>query len=156
FGNGRRPMIAVLGGLGAALAFGCSVLSYARATRSADGGTVLGWVMLIGLVLVAPIALLVGFPSNITATDLFWLVLVGIGNDVGLLLEFRALRLTQVGIVATIASTEGAIAAVLSVLAGEPLSIALAGALAIVVVGVILTTIVPGELEELEHSSART
>jgi drug/metabolite transporter (DMT)-like permease len=149
-------LIAVLGGFGAALAFGCSVLAYARATRTVDGGMVLGWVMLIGLLLVAPAVLLFGLPVNLTPVDVVWLLLVGIGNTGGLLLEFRALRLTKVGIVATIASTEGAIAAVFSVIAGEPLSLALALALAVVVVGVVLTTIVPGELEALERSSTST
>ena len=148
-------MIAVLGGLGAALSFGISTLAYSRATRLLSPFVVLGWVMLVGSLIVGPAVLIFGLPVTFTAESIFWLALVGIGNVVGLLLEFVAFRSGKVGIVATIASTEGAIAAVFAVLAGEPLSVAVALALAVVVVGVVLTTIVPGEVSSLESPSAR-
>ena len=154
---GRRgsSVIAVLGGLGAALSFGISTLSYSRAMRMLSPFAVLGWVMLVGLVLVLPAVVLFGLPVAFTGDNLVWLTLVGIGNVGGLLLEFVALRLGKVGIVATIASTEGAIAAVFAVIAGEPLSVAVAGALAVVAIGVALTTIVPGEVESLEAPNTR-
>lgn len=148
-------MIAVLGGLGAALAFGISTLAYSRSARLLGPFVVLAWVMLIGFAIVLPAVLLFGLPVTLTPDSVFWLALVGLGNVVGLLLEFVALRLGKVGIVATIASTEGAIAAVFAVVAGEPLSVALAMALAIVVVGVALTTIVPGEVASLDAPSTR-
>ena len=44
-----------------------------------------------------------------------WAVLAGAGSAVGLSLMYRALRLGKVGVVAPIASTEGALAAVFSV-----------------------------------------
>jgi drug/metabolite transporter (DMT)-like permease len=148
-------VIAVFGGLGAALSFGFSTLAYSRATRMLSPFVVLGWVMFIGILIVGPSVLLFGLPVTLTADTIFWLTLVGIGNAVGLILEFIALRHGQVGIVATIASTEGAIAAVLAVIAGEPLSVAVTLALAVVVAGVILTTLVPGEIESLEAPSTR-
>jgi drug/metabolite transporter (DMT)-like permease len=148
-------VIAVLGGLGAAVSFAISTLAYSRATRMLTPFVVLGWVMLVGLVLIVPAVLLFGLPVSFTADSVFWLALVGIGNVGGLLMEFLALRSGKVGIVATIASTEGAIAAVLAVIAGEPLSVAVALALVVVVVGVLLTTLVPGEVHELEGSSGR-
>jgi drug/metabolite transporter (DMT)-like permease len=148
-------VIAVLGGLGAALSFGISTLAYSRATRHLAPFVVLSWVMLVGLAIAVPAVALFGLPVAFTASDVFWLALVGIGNVVGLLLEFVALRYGKVGIVATITSTEGAVAAVLAVLAGEPLSAAVALALAVVVVGVLLTTIEPGELRDLEAPSTR-
>jgi drug/metabolite transporter (DMT)-like permease len=148
-------VIAVLGGLGAAVSFAISTLAYSRATRMLTPFVVLGWVMLVGLVLIVPAVLLFGLPVSFAADSVFWLALVGIGNVGGLLMEFLALRSGKVGIVATIASTEGAIAAVLAVIAGEPLSVAVALALVVVVVGVLLTTLVPGEVHELEGSSGR-
>jgi drug/metabolite transporter (DMT)-like permease len=148
-------VIAVLGGLGAAFAFGISTLAYSRATRLLGPFVVLGWVMLVGITVVAPAVLLFGFPVTFTGDTLVWLALLGFGNTMGLVLEFLAFRRGQVGIVATIASTEGAIAAVFAVLAGEPLSVAVALALAVVVVGVVLTTLVPGEIESLEAPSTR-
>jgi drug/metabolite transporter (DMT)-like permease len=148
-------VIAVLGGLGAAFAFGISTLAYSRATRMLGPFVVLAWVMLVGIVIVGPAVLLFGLPVTLTGDALLWLTLVGVGNTVGLVLEFLALRRGQVGIVATIASTEGAIAAVFAVVGGEPLPAAVALALAVVVVGVILTTLVPGEIESLEAPSTR-
>jgi drug/metabolite transporter (DMT)-like permease len=148
-------VIAVLGGLGAAFAFGLSTLAYSRSARFLNPFVVLGWVMLVGMAVVVPAVLLFGLPVTFTGETIFWLAMIGIGNTCGLLLEFVALRVGKVGIVATIASTEGAIAAVFAVLAGEPLSVALAIALAVVVVGVVLTTIVPGEVESLDAPSTR-
>ena len=148
-------MIAVLGGLGAALAFGISTLCYSRSARLLSPFVVLAWVMLIGIALVIPGVLLFGLPVTFSSDSVFWLAMVGIGNVAGLLLEFVALRLGKVGIVATIASTEGAIAAVFAVIAGEPLSVVVAVALAVVAVGVALTTIVPGEVASLEAPSTR-
>jgi drug/metabolite transporter (DMT)-like permease len=148
-------VIAVLGGLGAALAFAIATLSYSRAIRFLPSTVVLGWVMLVGLAIVAPATLIFGMPANLTSQSLFWLALIGLGNFGGLLFDLAALRLGKVGIVATIVSTEGAIAAVIAVLAGEPLPIAVGLALVAVAVGIVLTTIVPGELDELERSSSR-
>lgn len=148
-------MIAVIGGLGAALAFGISTIAYSRATRLLGPFVVLGWVMLVGIAIVAPAVPLFGLPVAFTGDTILWLALVGFGNTVGLVLEFLAFRRGQVGIVATIASTEGAIAAVFAVLAGEPLSAAVALALAVVVVGVVMTTLIPGEIESLEAPSTR-
>ncbi len=148
-------MIAVLGGLGAAFAFSIAILAYARATRLLDPFAVLSWVMVVGLVLVIPAILLVGLPVSFSSQNLFWLLVVGLGNVVGLLLQFAALRLGKAGIVATIVSTEGAIAAVLAVASGDPLTAGLAAALAVVAIGVVVTTIVPDELTSLGASSTR-
>jgi drug/metabolite transporter (DMT)-like permease len=148
-------MIAVLGGLGAALSFAISTLAYSRATRLLSPFVVLGWVMGVGALIVAPAVVLFGQPVTFTTEKVVWLALVGIGNTFGLVLEFIAFRTGKVAIVATIASTEGAIAAVFAVLAGEPLSVAVAAALAVIVVGVILTTLVPGEIEALEAPTGR-
>ena len=54
-----------------------------------------------------------------------WAVLAGAGSSLGLLLMYRGLRIGKVGVVAPITSTEGAIAALLSVVAlGEQLTFA--------------------------------
>ena len=59
-------MIAVLGGLGAAFAFGISTLAYSRAARLLGPFVVLGWVMLVGIAIVAPAVVLIGFPVTFT------------------------------------------------------------------------------------------
>jgi drug/metabolite transporter (DMT)-like permease len=62
----------------------------------------------------------------------------GAGNAGGLLLAYRALRLGQVGIVAPIVSTEGAITAVIALLGGESLPAAVWATLAVIVAEIVL------------------
>ena len=69
----------------------------------------------------------------------------GLGNVVGLILEYTALRLGKVGLVTPVTSTEGAIAAVLAVIAGEALGVPSAVLLAVVVIGVVLAGVAPDE-----------
>ena len=49
-------MIAVLGGLGAALCWATGTVSAARASRLVGARSVLNWVMIVGFVVTAPIA----------------------------------------------------------------------------------------------------
>jgi uncharacterized membrane protein len=108
--------MAILGGLGAALAWAVTLLCASRATRMIGSGSVLAWVMLTGFCIVVPWAALVDVP-DIDRSSAGWLLLAGLGNVLGLLLVYTALRFGKVGIVGPIVSTEGAIAALLAVLA---------------------------------------
>src|SRR4051794_15338848 len=136
-------MLAVLGGLGAACAFAVATLCSSRSMRMIGAGPVLGWVMLIGLVAVAPVLALGPGPGRIDRATLGWLVLGGVGNAGGLLLDYAALRIGQVGIVAPIVSTEGAITAVLAILTGESLSAAVGMALGVIGAGIVLSATAP-------------
>lgn len=80
----------------------------------------------------------------------------GLGNVSGLVLEYSALRRGKVGIVTPVASTEGAIAAVLAVVAGESLGIAQAGLLAIVALGIVLAGVAPGSRRRASASRAHS
>jgi drug/metabolite transporter (DMT)-like permease len=135
-------MLAIIGGGVAALAFAASNLASTRSSRLIGAVPTVGWVVLVGL----PIAVVAAASdvSGVTAAALPWLAAAGIGNVVGLLLTYTALRVGQVGIVAPLVSAEGAIAAVISVLAGGSLSPGLGGALGLVVVGGALTAAAPG------------
>ena len=133
-------MLAILGGVGAALAWGAATLCSSRSTRLIGPSPVLAWVMLVGLVAVAPFVALGPAPRALSAGDVAWLVVGGVGNAGGLLLEYTGLRLGKVGVVAPIASTEGAVAALVAIGAGESLSFAVALTLAVVVAGVVLTS----------------
>ena len=131
------PMIAVLGGLGAAVAWATTLICATRATRLIGGPSVLAWVMLIGLVVTLPWALYEGAP-DVDGTALQWLILAGVGNCAGLLLVYAGVRIGKVGVVAPITSTEGAVAALLAVAAGEQLAAGTGIALAVVAVGIVL------------------
>jgi drug/metabolite transporter (DMT)-like permease len=84
-------------------------------------------------------------PGSLGATDIAWMLVSGLGNVVGLILEYTALRRGKVGVVTPVTSTEGAIAAVLAVAAGEALGVAPAGLLAVVALGVVLAGVAPEE-----------
>ncbi len=77
-------------------------------------------------------------PTGVEAT---WLFVAGAGNIVGLLFEYTAVRSGKVGVVAAIASTEGAVAALLSAFAGEPISAGVAVTLALIATGIVLASL---------------
>ena len=136
-------MIAILGGLGAALAWAAATLCSARASRLLGAGSTLALVMLVGLVVIVPFVAVEGVPAGLDADISAWLVVAGFGNVAGLACVYAALRIGKVGIVAPIASTEGAVAAVIAVLAGEQLSPGAGAMLGLIVVGVVLAAVAP-------------
>jgi drug/metabolite transporter (DMT)-like permease len=99
--------------------------------------------MLIGLVANLAVIAVGPAPGSLSATDIAWMLMSGVGNASGLVLEYSALRRGKVGIVTPVTSTEGAIAAVLAVAAGEALGVAQAGLLAIVALGIVLAGVAP-------------
>jgi drug/metabolite transporter (DMT)-like permease len=141
-------MIPILGGLGAALAFTVSVLASVRASRLVGAPSTLAGAMAIGLVVALPFALFASPAPDLGGQTLPWAALSGIGNVAGLLLTFSAYRIGAVGIIVTIASTEGAIAAIIAVLAGEALAPGSGPVLALVAVGVTLAATGGGHEEE--------
>jgi len=138
-------VIALLGGIAAALAWGTGTFCSARSSRMIGAWSVVGWVMLVGLT--ANLVLVAAGPSpgSLSAGDIAWMLASGLGNAVGLVLEYTALRHGKVGVVTPVTSTEGAIAAVLAVVAGEALGVSSAVLLAVVVLGVVLAGIAPDE-----------
>src|SRR6266498_388038 len=130
-------MLAVVGGLGAAFAWATTVMCAARATRLIGVLSVLAWVMLTGLAVTLPWAASQGVP-DLDASATFWLTVAGAGNCAGLVLVYSGLRIGKVGVVAPIVSTEGAIAALIAVLAGESLAPGAGAALVVVATGIVL------------------
>lgn len=136
-------MIAVLGGLGAAVCWAAGTLCAAKASRLIGARLVLSWVMLVGFVVVAPWIAASGIPDGLGGRQLVWMAVSGGGNVGGLLLAYEALRVGKVSIVSPITSAEGAIAAVLAVATGEALGAGSAVLLGVIVVGVVLASIRP-------------
>ncbi len=143
-------MIGILGGLGAALMWGTATLCTSRSSRQLGAGSVLAWVMLTGLVVVLPLAVASGVPPALDAGVGGWLLLSGVMNVIGLALVYEALRIGKVGIVSPVASTEGAIAAVIAILAGETLGVPTALLLVVITLGIVLASH-PAELREHEE-----
>jgi drug/metabolite transporter (DMT)-like permease len=131
-------MIAVLGGLGAALMWAGTTLCSSRSSRMIGPRSVLSWVMIVGSLIVVPWVAVLGIPEGLDASTGAWLVVSGVGNVVGLLLTYAALRVGKVGVIAPIVSTEGAIAAVIAVAAGEHLAAGAGATLILIAVGIVL------------------
>ncbi len=138
-------MIALLGGLGAAVAWGLGTFCSARSSRMIGAWSVVAWVMLIGLIANLAVIAVEPRPGSLGAADMAWMLVSGLGNVVGLLLAYTALRRGKVGIVTPVASTEGAIAAVLALATGEALGVAPAVLLAMVALGIVLAGAAPDE-----------
>ena len=128
-------MLAIVGGLGAALVFAVVTLCNARSSRMIGPSALLGWVMLIGLVILVPPVALGDVPDGLDRDAIAWLAVAGVGNVVGLLLAYAALRSGKVGIVAPVVSTQGAIAAAVATVAGDRLAPGSAALLAAVAIG---------------------
>ena len=94
--------------------------------------------MLTGFVVVVPAALVCGIPDELGAEQLGWLALAGAGNVAGLMFNYRALRVGMVSIVGPISSTEGAIAALIAIAAGETIGAGVGLMLLAIAGGVIL------------------
>ena len=134
-------MLAIVGGLGAALVFATVTLCNSRSSRLVGPTQLLAWVMLIGLAITAPIVALQGIPDGLDAGSGGWLAVAGVGNVVGLLLAYAALRLGKVGIVAPMVSTQGALAAVIAVVGGESIGTASGIVLGFIALGIFMAGI---------------
>jgi drug/metabolite transporter (DMT)-like permease len=130
-------MVAVLGGLGAALSWAIATLASSRSSRMIGPISVLGWVMAVGWV-AAFVPALISKPVDLGLPQIAGLVATGLSHNIGLLLAYRALSIGRVSIVAPITSTEGAGAAILSVLLGDTLAGTTALILAVIALGVVL------------------
>jgi drug/metabolite transporter (DMT)-like permease len=141
-------MTAILGGIGTALIFTTATLCASRSTRLIGPNSVLSWVMLVGLVILGPIVAFGVVPSRLHAGSFGWLAVIGVTNVLGLLLAYRALRVGKVGVVAPIVSTQGAVAALIAIGAGESIAPGAGAALAVIAVGVFLTASTRDSTEE--------
>ncbi|HKH14373.1 MAG TPA: DMT family transporter [Solirubrobacterales bacterium] len=138
-------MLAIVGGLGAALVFATVTLCNSRSTRLIGPAQLLAWVMLIGLAITAPLAFARGIPDGLDAEAAAWMAVAGVGNVAGLLLAYSALRLGKVGVVAPLVSTQGAIAAVIAIVGGEQVGTEVAILLAVIAIGIWLAAVASPE-----------
>lgn len=144
-------MIGLLGGLGAALSWAAAAVMAARASRTIKATPTLGWVMVTGLILVVPTIAFFD-PDKLSDRTVGYLALAGTANVAGLALEYLALRVGNIGVIAPLCSTEGAIAAVIAAIFGQVPSTAVLVTLAVIAIGVMLSAMADGSAED--HSAA--
>ncbi len=136
-------MIAIVGGLGAAVLWAASTLVSSRSSRMIGSRVVIGWVMLVGLIVGFPIAALSPGPADITPTALVLLLLTGVCYVGGLNLTYAALSIGKVSVVAPIVATEGALAALIAVVLGDTIGLTAGVMLIVIACGVVLASLEP-------------
>ena len=146
-------MIAILGGLGAAVAFAVSTVCSSRSSRLIEPPLVVAWVMAVGLVISGPLALLQGVPAALGHEPGLWLFIAGACNVAGLLIVYAALRVGQVALIAPLVATEGAIAALIAIAAGETVAPGVGVTLAVIAAGICLASLPPEDRSDEVHAN---
>lgn len=136
-------MIAIVGGLGAAILWALATVASSRSSRMLGSRVVLAWIMIVGTVIGVPIALATPLPTTLAPETPFLLLLAGLCYSGGLYAAYRALTVGKVSIVAPIVATEGGVAALIAVALGDPLAASAGILLALIAVGVVLSSIEP-------------
>lgn len=129
--------MAVLAGLLAALVWAVGNLAASRGSRAMAPESLLAGISLVGLAVCVPLLIAEGGPRDTSSSALGWLVLGGGANIAGLSLLYIAYRVGDVSLVAPITSTEGAVAAVIAIAAGERVRASVLILLALIVLGVV-------------------
>ncbi|HWF49530.1 MAG TPA: EamA family transporter [Solirubrobacteraceae bacterium] len=133
-------MSPVVAGLAAACGFAVATVGVSRLSVSIGTGRTVSATMALGFVTVAVAAAVSGPPPHVGASTLFWLACAGIASLAGFALASAAFRYGGLAVTVPVISTEGAIAAIIAVAAGERLRGTVAAALVVVALGVLLAT----------------
>ena len=134
-------MTAILAGLGAATLWAAATLCSSRSSRMLGSRVVLAWIMIVGVVVGLPVAVVSPPPTTVAPSTFALLFLAGTCYVVGLQLTYAALRVGKVSIVAPIVSTEGAVAALVSVALGDSIGLIAGLTLVAMAVGVVLSSV---------------
>ena len=127
----------ILSGLLAALVWAVGNLAASRASRAMPPESLLAGISLVGLAICVPLLIAEGAPRDASIGALGWLALGGAANIAGLSLLYIAFRVGDVALVAPIIATEGAIAAVIAIVAGQRVHAIVLILLAVIVLGVV-------------------
>jgi drug/metabolite transporter (DMT)-like permease len=136
-------VIAIIGGLGAAIMWAAATLASSRSSRMIGSRVVLAWIMIVGTVVGLPLALASGVPTEVEPDVWLLLLIAGASYSGGLYAAYRALTIGKVSIVAPIVATEGALAAVLAILLGDALALGSIAVLFVIATGVVLSSMEP-------------
>lgn len=142
-------MIGIALGVLSAVVWGVAGVTGSLAARRLGGTTAIGWTMLLSMIAAVPLALLSGAPGRVDVRTLLWILLIAACMLGGLVCVYAGVRFGSISVVAPISATYGGVAALIAILAGEPVSVVAVVSLALAVVGAILAsmgeTAAPGE-----------
>lgn len=108
---------------------------------------VLGWVMVVGVIVGMPLAIVSPAPTEMAPSTVALLLLTGICYVVGLNLTYAALTVGKVSVVAPIVAAEGGVAALIAVALGDTIGMAAGVMLVVVACGVVLASLEPARPE---------
>jgi drug/metabolite transporter (DMT)-like permease len=144
----------VVGGLAAALLWGASGVSAARSGRAIGAEAALGWVYLVGLAVILPVAAIAGGTPDVGFGTILWALLGVVGAVTSLYLMYAALSRGPISVVMPLTAAQGGLAALVAVVAGESLRGVAAVALVVMSVGMYLAMRRPSAPEQAAaHSS---
>ena len=136
-------MAAVGFGALAAVLWGLSALTSVKQVRALGAWGSLVWMIGLGLLLAVPAAAVVG-PPHASVSAWGYAAASGVGYVTACAFWFLAVRRARVSLLTPIVSTDGAVAAVISIAAfGETLHAGVAAALVVVVAGIVLASLRP-------------
>ena len=120
-----------------------ATLASSRSSRMIGSRVVLAWVMIVGTIIGLPIALATGVPTDVGPDAPILLLIAGLCYAGGLGVAYSALTVGKVGIGAPHVGAGGGLAAVIAVALGDELGAGAALILAVIVAGVVLSSIEP-------------
>jgi drug/metabolite transporter (DMT)-like permease len=134
-------VLTILTGLLSALSYATSDMFSQRVTRETRALTQMVWVLAVGSVIILPVALaLRGLPGDGEWTGAGLAALAGVLYFGALFCLLRGLNVGDLGLVSALVSLQGAYLAVTVILLGEPVTPLLGVALALCVIGAVLTS----------------
>jgi drug/metabolite transporter (DMT)-like permease len=128
----------VIGGLAAALLWGASGVAAARSGRAIGAEAALGWVYVVGLAAILPVAAIAGGTPDVDVEPVLWALLGVAGAVTSLYLMYAALSRGPVSVVMPLTAAQGGLAALVAVAAGASLRGVAAVALVVMSVGMYL------------------
>jgi drug/metabolite transporter (DMT)-like permease len=134
-------MLTVLTGLLTSLCYATSDMLSQHVTRASRALTQMVWVLVTGVVIVVPVALVVrGLPESGEWRGAGLAALAGAIYFAALFCLFRGLAAGDLGLIAALTALQGAYVAVVVIALGEPVTPPLAAALVLCALGAVLTS----------------
>jgi len=145
----KELLIAIFGGLGAMMGWGISDFFAKKAVDKIGHTIALFWMQSLGIIPLLIFFLLSFDTSNFSFSQMPTVVLLGVIDVMGYLMFYKALEKGKVSIISPITASYAAFTVLISVLVfGEHLSVKTILVLSMVFIGIILTSIDPGEFKK--------
>ena len=130
----------ILLGIIAAAVWGIAGVAGGLASRRVGPTKAIAWAMLLGMVVAVPLALASGAPGRVDVRTGLWILLISACMLGGLVCVYAGMRYGSISVVAPISATYGGVAALIAILAGDPVTGLAIGALSLAVIGAVLAS----------------